>query len=143
MATTNAQPYAGLLSTPQTLPNGAQGYGGKLIVFRAVITYASQAAADVIRLFKLPAGILPVVGILNADTSSGSTTIAIGNSTTAAKYRAAAAFTSTDTPTLFGKNAAVGGYAPLTAAEEVLATLAAATAPSSGQLTIDLVCASL
>lgn len=143
MATTNAAPYSGFFSTPAVPPNGSQGYAAKLIIFRALVTYASQAAADVIRLFKLPKGVLPVVGILNADTSSGSTTIAIGNSTTAAKYKAAAAFTATDTPTLFGKAAAVGGITPATVEEEVLATLAAATAPSSGALTVDMVCASL
>ena len=143
MATTNASPYSGYFSTPQVLPNGNQGYGAKTIVFRALVTYASQAAADVIRLFKLPKGITPLFGILNADTSSGTTTIAIGNSTTAAKYKAAAAFTTTDTPTLFGKAAAVGGVTPSTTEEEVIATLAAATAPASGLLTIDMVCATL
>lgn len=142
MATTNAAPYSGNFSTPMVLPNSSQGYAARLIIFRALVTYASQAAADVIRLFKLPVGVLPVVGLINTDTSSGSTTISIGNSTTAAKYRALAAFTTTDTPTLFGKAAAVSGIVPATAVEEVLATLAAATAPASGALTIDMICAS-
>lgn len=142
MATTYASPYSGLQSTPQVLPLGAQGYGAKVVVFRALVTYASQAAADVIKAFKLPKGVTPLYGIMNADTSSGATTLAIGNSTTAAKYRAAATFTSTDTPTFFGKEAAVGSVTPLTADEEVLITLAAATAPASGSLTVDMYVAS-
>lgn len=140
MATTFAAPYSGYSAQPYQLPNPSQGYGGKLIVYLASITYASQAAADIIKLFKLPKGCLPLFGWLNADTSSGSTTIAIGNSGTAGKYRAAAAHTATNTPTLFGVVAGLG-IVPLAADEEVIATLAAATAPSSGTLFVGMVVA--
>lgn len=144
MTTTNAQPYGGAFSTPPVLPDRQQGYAASVIVFRALIAYvATILAADVLRCFKLPVGVLPLFGMLNADTSSGSTTLAIGNATTAAKYKAAAAFTTTDTPTLFGKAAAVGGIVPATVAEEVLVTTAAATAPASGLLTVDMYVASL
>lgn len=140
MTTTYASPYSGYQSQPYQLPNPSQGYGGKLVVYLAKITYAAQAAADDIKLFKLPKGCLPLFGFLNADTSSGSTTIAIGISGSTGKYRAAAAFTATNTPTLFGVVAGLG-IVPLAADEEILATLAAATAPGSGTLYVGMVVA--
>ena len=143
MAITNASPYSGFFSTPQSLPAGNQGAAGRIIGFRAQITFASQAAADQIRLFKLPAGILPIVGLINTDTSTGTATIAIGNSGATGKYRTAATFTTTNTPNLFGNQAATGGITPATATEEILATVAVASLPASGQATIDLFCYSL
>jgi hypothetical protein len=113
-------------------------YGARLKRFRANVTYASQTTSDTITLANVPAGYTFAFGVLTADTSSGSTTLAIGTSASTAKYKAAAAFTATDTPTLFGKSAVVGNATPLASEEAIILTLAAATAPSSGLLTIDL-----
>jgi hypothetical protein len=112
-------------------------YGARLKRMRASFTLASQTTSDTLTLGDLPAGSTFAYGIINTDTSLGSTTISIGPSTSAAKYKAAAAFTATDTPTFFGKNAPVVAAA-LTASETVIATLGAATAPASGNLCIDI-----
>lgn len=124
-----------------TAPTGykpvATVYQSRLKRLRGSFTYASQAATDTLVVGELPTGATFAFGVLNADTSSGSTTLAIGTSASSAKYKAAAAFTSTDTPTFFGKTATVAASA-LTAPETVIVTLAAATAPSSGNLVVDL-----
>jgi len=112
-------------------------YQARLKRLRASFTYASQAITDTLTIGILPAGATFAYGVLNADTSSGSTTIAIGITGTTAKYKAAAAFTATDTPTFFGKTAPVVA-SPLSAEEQVIVTLAAATAPSSGNLCVDI-----
>lgn len=112
-------------------------YGARIKRFRAYVTYAAQTTSDTITLANIPPGATFMYGVLNADTSSGSTTIAIGISGTAGKYRAAAAFTSTNTPTIFGVCApAFAG--PSAAEEQIIATLAGATAPGSGNLVVDL-----
>lgn len=113
-------------------------YSGRLKRFRATVTYAAQTTSDTVVLANVPAGFTFAYGVLNADTSSGSTTLAIGISGTTAKYRAAGAFTSTDTPTLFGKAAVAGAASELSSTETIILTLAAATAPSSGTLIVDL-----
>jgi hypothetical protein len=113
-------------------------YSGRLKRFRATVTYAGQTTSDTIVLANIPAGFTFAYGVLTADTSSGSTTLAIGITGTTAKYKAAAAFTSTDTPTIFGKAAVVGAASELSATETIILTLAAATAPSSGTLIVDL-----
>lgn len=113
-------------------------YAGRLKRFRATVTYASQTTSDTILLAQVPAGFTFAFGVLNADTSSGSTTLAIGISGTTGKYRAAGAFTSTNTPTFFGTAAAAGATSALSDTENIILTLAAATAPSSGTLIVDL-----
>lgn len=124
-------------SVPVGYKPAASVYGGRLKRLRASFTYAAQTTSDTLTVGNLPAGATFAYGVLNTDTSSGSTTLAIGTSGSTAKYRAAAAFTSTDTPTLFGKAAPVVA-SPLSAEETVIITLAAATAPASGNLVVDL-----
>lgn len=117
----------------------ASAYNARLRRLRATFTYASQTTSDTLVVGNLPAGATFAFGVLTADTSSGSTTLAIGTSGSTAKYRAAAAFTATNTPTLFGTAATVSAADPaLSAEEQVIVTLAAATAPSSGTLVVDL-----
>jgi hypothetical protein len=112
-------------------------YQARLKRLRASFTYASQTTSDILSIGSLPAGATFAYGVLNADTSSGSTTLAIGITGTTAKYKAAAAFTATDTPTFFGKTAPVVA-SPLSAEEILIITLGAATAPSSGNLCVDI-----
>lgn len=109
---------------------------GNVRCFIETVTYASQAAADTITVGQLPKGARFLYGLLTASVSSGSTTLAIGISGTAAKYKAAAAFTATDTPTMFG--VATAAHTALAAAETIIITLAAATAPASGTLQVAL-----
>jgi hypothetical protein len=86
---------------------------GTVRVYTEQVTLASQAVADIIVLGMIPKGSVFLYGILETDTSLGSTTLAISSATlnsaattatvvTAGKYRAAATFTATDTPTFFG-----------------------------------------
>ena len=114
-------------------------YGARLRRLRGTFTYNSQTTSDTLVVGNLPAGATFAFGVLTASASSGSTTLAIGITGTTGKYRAAAAFTATDTPTLFGLASAVGAADPaLSAEEQVFVTLAAATAPASGTLVVDL-----
>jgi hypothetical protein len=88
-------------------------------------------------------------GVLNTDTSLGTSTVAIGISGSTGKYKAAGTFTATSTPTLFGVNAAVAstshtssevGSSPLGEGtnEDVIMTVATAALPASGTLVVDL-----
>lgn len=139
MAQTYATEVAGIGSTPVVKPT-SPGYGARLRRYRATITLASQADGDTVVLARIPAGSVFAYGIINTDTSLGSSTVAVGISGTAAKYKAAATFTATNTPTLFGKTAPSGFSATetLTADEIVLLTNTTAALPSSGTLVIDL-----
>jgi len=116
----------------------ASVYGARLKRLRATITLASQTTSDTLLLGMLPAGATFAFGVLNTTASLGSSTLAIGISGTAGKYRAAAVFTATDTPTMFGTAAQAGGASPLAADEPVIGTIAAANLPSSGTLVVDL-----
>lgn len=107
---------------------------GTVRCFVEEVTYASQADGDTIQIAKLPKGAIPMFGMLVADTSSGSATIAIGVSGTAGKYRAAAVFTATNTPTLFGVES--GLCEALSAEETVIITVGTAALPSSGTLRV-------
>lgn len=135
MATTYSNDISGAYATPATKVSGA-AIGGRLRRIRAVITLASQADGDVVVLGKLPAGSIFAYGVLNASATLGSSTIAVGISGTAAKYRAAAVFTAA-APTLFGTSTSVDD-SPLSAEEEVILTNTTAALPSSGTLIVDL-----
>lgn len=133
-------------TTTGTSTSAAVGYKPKASVYqarlkrlRATITLASQTTSDTLALGNLPVGAVFAFGVLNADTSLGSSTLAIGISGTAAKYRAAATFTSTDTPTFFGKAAEAAAADTGASAEiAVIGTIAAANLPASGTLVVDL-----
>lgn len=112
------------------------------------IALASQIAGTVIGVARVPLG-AAIVGITAiTDTSLGSSTIAFGDagSGNTAIYGAAAVLTSTNTPTTFAKAATYGveitaGFdsvsgAANTSYEDVTLTVATATMPSSGNLTI-------
>ncbi len=146
MTTTFATPYSGYNQTPAQLPMADNAYGSKLQVYRAVVTFASQSSGDTIKLMKLPKGCVPIMGILNVDTSTSTATLALGTSGTTGKYRAAAAKTSTNTPEVFmiaTANVTGGAMVPLAAEEEILATIGTAGLPSSGTATVDMIVASL
>lgn len=112
-----------------------EGSGGKVVVYQDDITLASQATTDTIQLLKVPVGAKFLYGIITTDTSLGTATAAIGVTGTTGKYRAAAVFTATNTPTLFGVVAAMDD-APLTAVETSFITIATAALPASGKLIV-------
>lgn len=123
-------------SAPVGYKPAASVYGGRLKRLRASFTMASQTTSDTLVVGNLPAGSTFAFGVVNASATLGSSTLAIGPSSSTGKYRAAAAFTAA-APTLFGDSAAVVA-SPLTAEETVIVTIAGATLPSSGTLVIDL-----
>lgn len=122
---------------------------GKKRVQMATVALASQADGTTAHLFRIPkrARLLGFIGV--TDTSLGSAAIAIGNihSGNSAAYKASAAFTATDTPTLWGKMAAMGldldgvtcyDYADAVSSAymDIIATFAGAALPSSGTLKV-------
>ncbi len=136
MAQTYANEVSGLYAVPATKPSG-NVVGGRVRRFRATFSLAGQASGDTIVLAKVPAGHSFAYGVINGSATFGSTaTVAIGNATTAGKYRAAATFTAA-APTLFGDSAAVAGN-PSMGEETVLLTVGAAALPSSGTGVVDL-----
>lgn len=116
----------------------ASVYGARVKRLRATVSLASQTTSDTILLGTLPTGATFAFGVLTTSATLGSSTVAIGIAGTAGKYRAAATFTSADTPTFFGTAATVGAASPLAAEENVIATIAAANLPASGTLVVDL-----
>jgi hypothetical protein len=118
-------------STPVQLP-AVSDVHGRVRVFNETVTLATQTTSDTIEIARLPKDARVLYGVLNTDTSLGSSTVAIGIAGSTGKYRAAATFTATNTPTLFGVNAGVG--VALAAEEIVFITIAAANFPGSGTL---------
>lgn len=116
----------------------ASVYGGRLKRLRASVTLAGQLTTDTLLLGVLPAGATFAYGVINSTATLGSSTLAIGITGTTGKYRAAATFTTADTPTFFGLAAQAGAATPLAAEETVIGTIATATLPSSGTLLVDL-----
>lgn len=140
-----AKIYAGLLAglglLPVQPPEAGQGVNANVKVHQQTIVLNSQATADTQVLARIPAGQKFLYGIINTDTSLGSAVISIGTAATPAKYRAAAVFTATDTPTLFGKAGAADDV-PLAVDEEVLLTVATAALPASGNFVVQIFCSS-
>lgn len=135
MANTYAAEVTGVSTTPTTKNNGGL-QGGRVRCFRATIPYDAQASGDTITLAKVPAGYTFAYGILVASATAGaSATIAIGTSASAGKYRAAATFTTANTPTFFGVAAAMDDD-PLESEETVIATVGTASLPNSADYAI-------
>jgi hypothetical protein len=111
--------------------------GARLKAFRATISFASQAAATVFTLGKIPAGAAFAYGTITVSATTGSATIAVGDAASAATYAAAAAYTTADVPTVFGKAAAIGAAAN-SSDVTIIATTAAASLPSSGTAVIEI-----
>jgi hypothetical protein len=136
MAQTFAIEVAGLDTIPTSNANGAL-QGGRVRRFRATIPLTAQADGDTVVLASVPAGHVFAYGVLNTSATLGASTIAVGVAGTPAKYRAAAVFTTANTPTMFGVNTAMDD-APLTAAETVILTNTTAALPGAGTLVVDL-----
>lgn len=134
MATTYATNFNKILNTGAT---PAPGFvGANVRSHSEVVVFASQASGDLIGVGRFPKGSVPLGILLATDTSTSTATIALGTIATAAKYKAAAAFTTTDTPTLVGKAAALN--VELAADDDVYITVGTAALPSSGNLAVTL-----
>lgn len=108
---------------------------GKVRAAIAEFTAASDVVGTYTAPIVLPKGARVLACFLNASVTMGGTaTIAIGITGSTGKYRAAATYTSADTLTFSALNAATG--AVLTASEQIIMTVAAASLPSSGRLLI-------
>lgn len=117
----------------------ASVYNGVLKRLRGTFTLNTQTTSDTLVIGNLPAGATFAFGKLTSSVSLATSTLAIGITGTTGKYRAAAVFTATDTPTDFGVATVVGASDPaLSAEEQVFATIAVASLPASGTLVIDL-----
>ena len=112
-------------------------YGARQKVFRATVQFASQASGSLFVLANAPTGHTFSHGLITVSASTSTATISVGTAASAAKYSAAAAYTTTDTPVLFGKAAAINGGA-YTAEEQIIATVGTAALPASGYAVIEL-----
>lgn len=140
MAQTYSSELSGIASTPVVKPSATAAYGARLRRYRASIALASQVfgAGNEVILAKVPAGLTFAFGILNTDTSLGTSTVSIGTAATPAKYNnAAQTLTSTNTPTLFAA-AAQEEQAALTGEEQIQMLVGTANLPASGNLVVDL-----
>lgn len=136
MATLYGSYSAGLANVPAT-PADGDVQQARVRVLSEKITLATQTTSDTIVLGVLPIGATFLYGLMTSTVTFGATaTIAIGISGSTGKYRAAAVFTTVDTPVLFGVTAAKASK--LTAAETVFITIAAANFPASGTLHVDI-----
>jgi len=127
-------------SAPVGYKPRATVYGGRLKRLRGTFTLASQVfGTDTLVVGNLPAGATFAYGVLTTSATLGTSTVAVGISGTTGKYRAAATFTTADTPTLFGTAATIGAADPaLSAEEQVFCTIGIANLPASGTLVVDL-----
>lgn len=128
---------AGHGQLPIQRPEAGKGVNAEVRVFREIITLAAQTTSDTLFLARVPAGYVFLYGILCTTVSLGTSTLAIGITGTTGKYRAAATFTATDTPTLFGPTSALDND-PLSNDEVIFGTIGTATLPGSGTLVTQL-----
>ena len=113
--------------------------GGHVRIYREKITLATQTTSDTIVVAYPSNQETFLFGVLTTDTSLGSSTIAIGTAAATGKYRAAATFTTTQTPTLFsGAGTVAAMSSKLLLDETVFITIGAASLPASGTLIVDL-----
>lgn len=144
MATTFGVQSAKVLGATKSTPSPGFVHGTVRCLSEQV-TYASQAAGDIIVIGFIPKGAIFQNAIITTDTSTSTATLALSSITlnaalttasvaSAGKYAAAAAYTTTDTPVTVGKTAAQG---TALAADELLGlVVGTASLPASGNLRI-------
>jgi len=131
----------GVASTPAQRAGASALYGGKVRVFGNVLTLATQTTSDNWLIAKVPAGHRFLFGLITTTVTLGSAVVAVGTNSVHAsngQYRAAAVFTTVDTPTLFGVTATGVAAAATTADTELWLTIATASLPASGSLAVEL-----
>ena len=127
-----SQELTGFASLPVVKPSASQ-YAGGVYIYQASILLAAQQVNDTIVVGYIPSGAAFLYGLLSTDTSLGAATIAIGTAASAAKYRAAATFTTTNVPSFVGL---VANYANVSLAspETQIITVTTAALPGAGNL---------
>lgn len=110
--------------------------GGRVRVFCEHFQYNTQVAGSTLNLGVFPAGALILGFEIITDTSTATATIALGDGTTANRFMAATAFTTTDVPVPVGKTANAISTAQLTARTTLVGTTATASLPASGNLVV-------
>lgn len=128
MATFRAIEEAGFAASGRPIDAGALR---DLKIVRKTFTLAAQATTDDLRMY-LPSGFRPVALRLDPSVTLGTSTLQLGNSGTAAKYRAAAALTAPALAAL-----PIGASAKLAAQEEVIIAIGTASLPASGTLVVE------
>lgn len=111
--------------------------GGTVRRFRYDIVLAAQASGDTINLGRKPRNHRFLFGAVNSDVSLSTATISVGIDGDAGKYRAAAVHTTTNSPVLFGKQAAAA--AAEGEEEDLILTIGTAALPGAGNLSIEIV----
>jgi hypothetical protein len=140
MANQSSQEYAAYSGTaPQAQPDGKL-QSGKIRCLQASFNLASSAQAngDVLTLGQIPANARIKNIRMTSSVSLGTSTVAIGITGTAAKYRAAGTFTVVDVPTNVGPGAAAKLAAANSVAETLIATVSTAALPGAGTLIFDI-----
>jgi hypothetical protein len=137
MTQTYSVETAGVDSLPAVKPSAIQAFEARLRRFRATVTLAAQASGDTVVLADVPPGYVFDSLELTTSVTLGTATVAVGNATTAGKYKAAGVFTTVDQPIQYGTTAAKAAAAS-TASERVLLTVGTAALPASGTLVVDL-----
>lgn len=127
-----SQELQGFASLPVVKPSASQ-YAGGVFIYQASILLTTQLIADTIVVGYVPPGAAFLFGLLSTDTSLGAATISIGTAASAAKYRAAATFTTTNTPAFVGL-VANSANVSLAAPETQIITVATANLPATGNL---------
>ena len=131
----NANSAAAGVASASTEFLAASQLGGKVRAALAEFTCASDAVGVYTVPIRLPRGARVIALYMNASATMGaSATIAIGTPGADAKYRAAATYTTANTPSFFALNAATA--TPLTTEEQIIMTVAVASLPASGRLVI-------
>lgn len=109
--------------------------GGRVRVAMAEFNCATDVVGTYTAPIVLPRGARVICGFINSTVTMGATaTIAIGIAGTVGKYRAAAVYTTADTFTLLALGAVTAEE--LTAPEQIIMTVAAASLPATGKLVI-------
>jgi hypothetical protein len=132
MATTYCNELSGITSFPQVQALGnLQGAG--VVCFQSTITLASQVSTSVIVLAQPQAGLVYIGAEVLVSVTLGSSTLAITGQTSGNTYAAAATYTASANVLPTTASLALGA---LTAQDTVIATVGAATLPSSGTCVI-------
>ena len=111
-----------------------QGARQEIIVVRRRFNLAAQTTSDTLNM-TLPGGVRPIALRLDPSATLGSSTLAVGISGTAGKYRAAATLTAPSLAAL-----PLGASAKLATPEDIIIAIGAATLPGSGTLDVEFWC---
>lgn len=137
MATFYATKATDVFNTSPVVKASPAAHGGRVRALSDTLTYNSQASGSTLVFGGgyIPKGARVLYGVLTTSASTGSATVSVGISGSTAKYKALAAYTTADTPLVFGVTA---GLTETTADEQIIVTTGGAALPASGTLTVTM-----